>query len=178
MCRDLSYFHRPDTGDVCVAVLNSHADTEKQLKLNLKLWREGHYLPDGTIEARVAPEDRTTAHECAERIRARWPRFVDFFAWALKTTNQEEKYGNHLDLSGLTSAQGLVLPKTVGGYIDLGGLTSADGLVLPKSIGGSIYLGGLTSAQGLVLPKTVGGNLYLRGRCGKLEEFTKEGEAQ
>ena len=42
--------------------------------------------------------------------------------------------------------------KALPGNIDLGSLTSADGLVLPESIGGDIYLNSLTSADGLVLP--------------------------
>jgi hypothetical protein len=51
-----------------------------------------------------------------------------------------------LDLSGLTSAVGLVLPTSVGG-LDLSGLTSAVGLVLPTSIGSELNLSGLTSAE-------------------------------
>ena len=52
-----------------------------------------------------------------------------------------------LDLSGLTSAQGLKLPTTVEGSLDLSGLTSAQGLKLPTTVEGSLYLRGLTSAQ-------------------------------
>ena len=48
------------------------------------------------------------------------------------------------------------------GSLDLSGLTSAKGLVLPTSIGGGLNLSGLTSAEGLVLPTTIGGGLYLR----------------
>ena len=55
-------------------------------------------------------------------------------------------YGN-LYLSGLTSAEGLKLPETVGGYLDLGGLTSAEGLKLPETVGGGLYLSGLTHTQ-------------------------------
>jgi hypothetical protein len=49
--------------------------------------------------------------------------------------------------------------QTVTGRLNLSGLTSAEGLVLPSSIGGNLNLGGVTSAEGLVLPSSVGGNL-------------------
>ena len=71
-------------------------------------------------------------------------------------------YGN-LDLRGLTSAEGLVLPQNVVGNLNLRGLTSAEGLVLPQSVGGYLCLDGLTSAEGLVLPQNVGGDLDLSG---------------
>ena len=69
-------------------------------------------------------------------------------------------YGN-LDLSNLTSAEGLVLPDIINGSLDLSGLTSAEGLELPNTIGEDLYLNSLTSAEGLVLPNTLNGNLYL-----------------
>ena len=69
-------------------------------------------------------------------------------------------YGN-LDLSNLTSAEGLKLPETINGYLNLSGLTSAEGLELPNIIGEDLYLNSLTSAEGLVLPNTLNGNLYL-----------------
>ena len=72
-----------------------------------------------------------------------------------------ESIGGTIDLRSLTSAEGLVLPKSIGGGIDLDSLTSAEGLVLPESIGGSIDLRSLTSAEGLVLPESIGGKIYL-----------------
>ena len=71
-------------------------------------------------------------------------------------------YGN-LDLRGLTSAEGLGLPESVGGNLDLRGLTSSEGLELPESVGGDLFLNGLTSAKELKLPKSVRGSLYLNG---------------
>ncbi len=68
----------------------------------------------------------------------------------------------NLDLRNLTSAQGLTFPESIGGYLDLSSLTSAQDLTLPESIGGGLYLRNLTSAQGLTLPKSIGGNLDLR----------------
>ena len=73
-----------------------------------------------------------------------------------------ESIGGTIDLRSLTSAEGLVLPKSIGGGIDLDSLTSAEGLVLPESIGGGIVLRSLTSAEGLVLPESIGGNIVLR----------------
>ena len=68
----------------------------------------------------------------------------------------------NIDLSSLTSAEGLVLPESIGGRIDLSSLTSTEGLVLPQHVGGDIYLSSLTSADGLVLPKQLGGGIDLR----------------
>ena len=70
-------------------------------------------------------------------------------------------YGN-LDLSNLTSAEGLVLPDIINGNLDLSNLTSAEGLVLPNTINGDLYLNSLISAEGLVLPNTLNGDLDLR----------------
>ncbi len=71
-------------------------------------------------------------------------------------------YGD-LKLSGLTSAEGLELPDSIGGSLNLSDLTSAEGLKLPDSIGGDLYLSGLTSAEGLKLPDSIGGYLKLSG---------------
>ena len=71
----------------------------------------------------------------------------------------------HIDgslyLDNLTSADGLVLPQSIGGNLNLSSLHNAEGLVLPQSVGGDLYLWSLTSADGLVLPQSVGGNLFL-----------------
>ena len=130
MCELNSFFHNPVTGEVKVKDLNSHGNTEKELSLDLKYWREGHYLPNGKIVARVEPNDKKTEAECVERIGQSFPRFVDFFAWALKETNQLKDFKGHLSLNGLTSAKDLVLPKSVGD-LSLNGLTSEerDGVV-------------------------------------------------
>ncbi|MDQ3159161.1 MAG: hypothetical protein M3P98_03460 [bacterium] len=69
--------------------------------------------------------------------------------------------GGDLDLIRLTSAEGLTLPTSVGGHLDLRRLTSAEGLTLPTSVGGILNLDRLTSAEGLTLPESVGGGLYL-----------------
>ena len=74
--------------------------------------------------------------------------------------NIKYHYGD-LNLRGLTSAEGLKLPESVGGYLDLRGLKSAEGLKLPESVGGYLDLSGLKSAEGLKLPESVGGNICL-----------------
>jgi hypothetical protein len=63
-----------------------------------------------------------------------------------------QSVGDDLFLDNLTSAEGLVLPQSVGGYLDIHNLDSAESLVLPQNIGGGLDLSGLTSANGLVLP--------------------------
>ena len=69
-------------------------------------------------------------------------------------------YGN-LDLSNLTSAEGLVLPDIINGSLDLRGLTSVKNVKLPTAVNGNLNLGNLTSVEGLILPTTVNGNLDL-----------------
>ena len=76
MCRMASFFHNPATGEIKIYKLDSHSETEQALKLDLKIWREGHYLPTGEVECRiVVPEDRVTMNECNERLLSRFPTF-------------------------------------------------------------------------------------------------------
>ena len=75
--------------------------------------------------------------------------------------NKFKIFVSDLYLYGLTSADGLVLPQSVGGNLNLCSLDSAVGLVLPQSVGGNLFLDSLTSAEGLVLPQNFGGNLFL-----------------
>ena len=100
--------------------LNSHADTEKQLKLNLNIWREGHYLPTGEFELRFNDGERVDISECKDRFKNRFPSFISFLNWTFK---QNIDFGGCLDLNGLTSAKDLVLPKTTGGSLYLSGKT-------------------------------------------------------
>ena len=65
-----------------------------------------------------------------------------------------------LDLSGLTTVEGLKLPRHVGGDLDLKGLTTAEGLEFPEYVGGWIDLRGLTTSRGLKLPEVVFGDIY------------------
>ena len=66
-----------------------------------------------------------------------------------------------LDLSDVTSPEGLVLPDRVTGNLLLWRLKSAEGLKLPEHVGGDLQLSWLKSAKGLKLPEHVGGNLRL-----------------
>ena len=74
-----------------------------------------------------------------------------------------DKISGGLYLSGLTSAEGLKLPDKIGGWLDLSGLTSVEGLNLPTEIKGTLVLSGLTSAEDLKLPDEISGNLLLSG---------------
>jgi hypothetical protein len=51
-----------------------------------------------------------------------------------------DEEGN-LNLSHLTSSEGLKLPEHVGGSLNLSGLTTSDGLKLPEHVGGDIDCG-------------------------------------
>ena len=118
MCQFISFFHNPLNGDIAVSDLNSHGNTETELKLNKNIWREGHYLPNGGVELRFNPDD-ITPENYEEHFKNRFPTFIDFFNYCIMSTNSKETFGGYLDLRGLKSAKGLVLPKSVGGYLDL-----------------------------------------------------------
>ena len=47
------------------------------------------------------------------------------------------------------------------GDLDLSHLTTAEGLKLPEHVGRNLYLRGLTTAEGLKLPLHVGGDIHL-----------------
>ena len=172
-----SFFHNPINGDILVSDLSSHSETEEKLKLNLKVWDEGHYLPNGEIECRVKPDSKITQEECNERLKNKFPTFVSFFNWAvdngaiiggsldlsgcdLKGIKLPDTVGGWLYLSGC-DLKGIKLPKTVGGSLDLSGC-DLKGIKLPKTVGGWLDLSGC-DLKGIKLPKTVGGSLYLKG---------------
>ena len=85
-----------------------------------------------------------------------------------------ETVNGGLYLSSLTSAEGLTLPETVNGNLNLSSLTSAEGLTLPETMNGGLYLNGLTSAEGLTLPETVNGHLYLNGLASAEKQKLRE----
>jgi len=76
-------------------------------------------------------------------------------------TKKLKVYCGNLDLSGLTTAEGLKLPETMNGSLYLESLTTAEGLKLPETMNGYLYLNGLTTAEGLKLPETMNGYLHL-----------------
>ena len=144
MCRFASFKFKP-AGKVAVRVagsLDSHHEIPGDDGDRPNGWREGHYLPCGTIQCRTLDFDKLSGLECEAILKARWPTFAAFFAWALKKTDQEKVWNGSLYLGSLTSAAGLTLPEKIGGWLYLDSLTSAAGLTLPKKIGGSLYLGG------------------------------------
>ena len=115
MCKMASFWHNPINGDISVYALCGHSETQQHLKLNEKVWREGHYTPSGEIECRVIDEDRTTMAECNERLRIKFPTFKSFLSWALA-----QSIGGSLYLSGC-DLKGITLPQSIGGYLDLRG---------------------------------------------------------
>ena len=148
MCRLASFFHNPKTGDIAVFDLVHHETTATELKLNQKIWREGHYLPNGKIECRVIDDDHITMDECNERLRSRFPTFKDFFNWAIIESKSNLEFNGDLDLLGC-DLKGLTLPQSIGGSLDLSGC-DLKGLTLPQSIGGSLDLRGC-DLKGIVI---------------------------
>ena len=74
MCRLISFWHKPLTGDIAVSDLNSHSETYSALKLD-NCWREAHYTPDGKIELRFNPDDiKPELYE--EHFKERFPTFI------------------------------------------------------------------------------------------------------
>jgi uncharacterized protein YjbI with pentapeptide repeats len=157
MCQLASFFHNPINGDIEIYDLTSHSKTKDHLNLNEKIWREGHYLPDGTIECRTVDSDRTSSEKCNDRMKNRFPKFVDFFNWSVKKdcVFSESLYLRGCDLKGIT------LPTTISGYLDLSGC-DLKGITLPTSIGGSLHLRGC-DLKGITLPTSIGCYLDLSG---------------
>ena len=158
MCRFISFFHKPDADgkpEIAVWDLTGHGETERHLELNLKVWQEGHYTPDGVVELRNNPNFRLDKAESGEVFKARFPVFKDFLKWCLK-----QEISGYLDLSGC-DLKGITLPTSVGGYLDLSGC-DLKGIKLPESVGGSLDLSGC-DLKGIKLPESVGGYLYLSG---------------
>ena len=89
--------------------LESHGNTEQALKLNLKVWREGHYLPNGEIELRLTEDDRVDRVEYLNAFKNRFPNFVSFLNWTFERICKDGNYSGGLDLSALTSAKDLAL---------------------------------------------------------------------
>ena len=132
MCRLASFFFRPIDGvPMAVAVLDSHSDTQKKLKLPPDAmpdsWHEGHYDPNGTIECRCIEGDTKTSGECVAFIKAKWPTFKEFFNWAIK---EGAELGT-LDASGC-DLKGLDLPAKLGTLYANG--CDLKGVALPDTI--------------------------------------------
>ena len=85
-----------------------------------------------------------------------------------------QSVGGDLNLRFLTSAEGLTLPESVGGSLDLYYLTSAEDLTFPQSVGGTLDLNYITSAEGLTLPQSVGGGIYLESLTSEDKQKLRE----
>ena len=113
----------------------------------------------------VKEEEVALSQEEWEENQNKFKIFVsDLYLYGLTSADGlvlPQSVGGNLFLDNLTSAEGLVLPQYIGGNLNLCSLTSADGLVLPQSVGDNLYLSKLTGADGLVLPQSVDGELYL-----------------
>ena len=161
MCRAFSFFHRPDNGDIVVYDITSHSGTSDHLKLNLKLWREGHWIPQtDELECRILADDHATSVECAERMRTRFASVWDFYAWA---ASQEVISSNNLDLRGCDLSKVKAWPKSIGGSLDLSGCDLSKVKAWPKSIGGGLDLSGCDLSKVKAWPKSIGGSLDLSG---------------
>ena len=137
MCRLISFFHNPNTGSIKVWNLTGHSETQEHLSLGEKHWREGHYLPDDTIECRVLDTDKYDQNHCDERMRGKFPTFALFFNWCL---SKDHEMGGNLNLRGC-DLKGIKLPESVGGGLDLSGC-DLKGIKLPESVGGCLDLRG------------------------------------
>ena len=126
------------------------------------------YEVDSSIEGFGYQEDPRIEEMISGRdIRGDISVATGFTKDQISTTRDEALKGgikfhyNALNLNGLTSAEGLEFPESVGGGLYLNGLTSAEGLKFPETIGGNLDLNRLTSAEGLEFPESVGGSLNL-----------------
>ena len=140
MCKLASFIFKPtEQMEVRTYVITGHSETLEHFKVSddksNNAWREGHYLPDGTIECRVIDGDILTSEQCQKWVKSQWPTFIDFLNWHFKNNTE----CGSLDLRSLTDAKGLTLPEKCGSLY-LSSLTDANGLTLPKEISGSLDL--------------------------------------
>ena len=113
--------------------LKSHDATIAYLQLKAETYREWEWTREDrgeSLDVRVLSNEN--ASEFKSAILAQFPRRVDCLNECIRQIVESGR--KDIDLRDLTSADGLVLPQSIGGDLYLGGLTSADGLVLPQSI--------------------------------------------
>ena len=154
MCKFISFFHHPLTGEILVSDLCSHGNTEAALNIDPSgPYREGHYLPDEEIECRVVADDGVSSDTCNKLLKSRFPNFIDFYTWCVK---QDGVTSTSIDLSSLTELpEGLRLPAGAE-TIDLSSLTAIpEGVKFPDGVK-TLYLNSLTELpEGLRLPDGV-----------------------
>ena len=156
MCRFISFWHNPNTGDIKVSDLTSHSETAEALGLADKVWREGHYLPNGTVECRVLDTDRKTSKECEARLLSKWPTFIEFWEMCIEKGGVVNR---SLDLGGCTGLKSLPKNLTVKGSLGLRGCTGLKFLPENLKVNGYLDLSGCTGLKSL--PKNLKVNGYL-----------------
>ncbi len=146
MCEFISFVVTKD-GNILANDLNSHSGIEKLHNLKPDTYREAEWVDSG-LTIRVHGDEKEA--DFKSMVMAKFKNRIELLNYFFENPKTWSGSGG-LDLSGLTSAAGLVLPKTWSGsgWLGLSGLTSAAGLVLPKTWSGSggLDLRGLTSAE-------------------------------
>jgi hypothetical protein len=137
MCQFMSFFINAKTEQVKVHDLSSHHLTQEKLGLRddntqSGCWREGHYLPDGTIFCRTNTLDESTGDMLADSIKDRWPDFKKFLKWAV--VGQGAISTEPLSLNSVTSGKDLIIPDGVT-WLYLDSVTSAERREILSTIG-------------------------------------------
>ena len=132
MCKFISFWHQPSTGDIAIWDLTSHSDTKDYLKLD-KTWREAHYTPNGELELRFEPKDHKP-EDYEGNFRERFLSFKDFLVHCLaRLTDSKGHFSGPLYVRGC-DLKGVNLPESIGGSLDVSGC-DLKGVKLPESIG-------------------------------------------
>ena len=159
MYRFISFWHNPDTGDIKVSDLTSHSRTAEALGLDDKVWREGHYLPNGSVKCRVLDTDRKTSKECEDRLLSKWPTFIEFWEMCIEKGGEVNRTIDLRDCPGLR-----VLPENlkVNGSLYLSGCPGLRALPENLTVKGTLYLNDCPALKSLPENLKAGKTLYLR----------------
>lgn len=130
MSKMASFFHNPTTGDVRVWDLTGHDETRKKLRLDNSHWREGYYLPNGTVDCRVSENDNHDGEYYNKRLKRRFPTFYKFFNWALI---QEIKPVTTLELYECKYVSEVMLPGSLT-TLELWYCGDVSGMMLPDNL--------------------------------------------
>ena len=130
MCKFISFWYKPSNMDLAVWDLSHHHNTSKKLKLNDKIWREGHYTPDGEIECRVLDSDKYTQEECNDRLHRRYPTFQKFLKYCMD--NIPDNYEGSLYLQEC-DLKDITLPTKLRGNLYLFGC-DLKGIKIPENL--------------------------------------------
>ena len=113
--------------DVVVRDLVSHMETARIAQLNADKANEWEWTGNdpASLTVRRSPDDPHNANYYRACVLSHGETRLDFLNW-LFDTEAFQNYGGGLSLDGLTSAEGLTLPKEIGGGLYLNGLTGAE----------------------------------------------------